>query len=167
MATPSTASNGHRPLLVLDTLAPERQTVLIRTKADRQGKHYEIATLADLSLHDLADLGRLQNVIEDLEPRVRAVLDGGEDSDSDLALFEQTTDQFLRLVIRGLPQRILDSLRISQKEQLVDAFIQASPDLAQAVREATPKTSARRSRGSSASTAARRTRGSTSSRPRS
>ena len=169
MATTPPAEDKHVPLLVLDTLAPERQTVLIRTKTDRRGKHYEIVTPADLSLHDQAEIGRLKTVMDDLAPRIVAAFDGGEATDSDLALFEQTTDRFLRLVFRGLPQQVLNLLRISQKEQLVEAFIQASPDLAQAVmtaREATPAL-ARRSLGSSGSMAAPRKRGSTSGRKRS
>lgn len=172
MANTTSASNGHRPLLVLDTLAPERQTVLIRTKQDRRGKHYEIATLEDFSLQERAEIARFKQTLDELASNVDAALAGeSENADEVLALFEQTLDRFLTLVIREVPQRVLDHLRITQKEQLLDAFTQASPDLAraiQAAREAmTEQTPARRSPGSKGSTAARRTRGSTSSRARS
>ena len=160
-----------KPVLVLDTLAPDRATVLIKTPEDRRGHHYEIATLDDLSIQDSAEISRLNATLTELAPKVDAALAGEGDQNadsSDLALFDQTIDRFLKVVIRDISQDVLDRLRLMQKEQLLDAFTEASPELARTIRAATEEAAipARRSRGSNDSTVARPKRGSTSN-PRS
>jgi hypothetical protein len=160
----SQMSNAAKPVLDLDTLAPERPTVKIRTKENRRGKHYEIADLEDLSLQDRAELGRLQRTVHDLEPHVERAFNTDAD-DEVIGQFEDVIDRFLALAIRDLPQDVIAALKLGQKEALLQAFIEASPpEMRTRLEEAMSQTQERQSPASRPSTKAPRKRGSTSAR---
>lgn len=152
------------PVLDIDTLAPERPTVRIRTRRNRRGKLYEIASLDDLSLADRAELGRLQRKVQELEPYVNRAFNT-EGDDEVIDQFEDVIDRFLALAILGLPGNVIAALRLGQKEDLLQAFIEASPpEMKARMEEAMKEISERRSPASKPSTAATRKRGSTSAR---
>lgn len=130
-----------KPLLDLDTLEPDRPVVKIRTAENRRGKHYEIATLDDLSLQERAQLGQLQRRIRSLEPEIAGMLgeDGEIPDDDALVQFEAVIDEFLALVIVGLPADLISKLKLPQKEQLMGVFTEASPPETKARVEAAMK----------------------------
>lgn len=127
------------PLLDIDTLEPERQTVRIRTSQNREGKFYEIQTLDDLSLMDRARMGRLQKTMSELTPVVDQFKAGEIPDDTSIRRFEDVIDEFLGLAFRGLEPEIIACMKLGQKEALIGAFTQASPPETKAKMEAAAK----------------------------
>ncbi len=153
-----------RRVLDLDTLAPARPTVRIRTKKDRKGKLYELADIEDLSLAKQVSITSLGKEVDIMQPKAEAMEESDEYDEEVVEDFESAIDRFLLLVMIDLPSEVLAQLNVMQKLDIMKAFTQASPKkkAGGARKKKKSKTPAKPLRGSNNSTAARRKAGSIS-----
>lgn len=132
-------------VLSLDTLAPDRPLIRVKTKDHKEGRLYELAVFSDLTITDqqflFAKGDRMKDLAQrrhELEPEekdelelivtkmVRMVL-----PDIEPELLEPLTDEQKALPEKERPSR----LGGMQKLQVIEAFTLASPELVK-VREA-------------------------------
>lgn len=143
------------PILDISTLAPERELVRIRTEEDPEGELYELATADDLSLRDQQWLHtRGQRIMDLLEKKGR--LTKNESDELELAI-----DRLLGIAVPSLPDEVKARLSVLQKTKLMEAFTQASPELAKVAAEVRSSTGASSSPAFSDSTEGTQTGGST------
>lgn len=106
------------PILDLSTLAPERPTVRIKTKADPEGKLYEMAVPDDLSLADqqflYARAGRLDTLMSKAEPTT--------EERQELTM---VVDKAASLILRDVPDQVMDELPNLQKQRAILVFLSA------------------------------------------
>lgn len=176
-ASPDTTSrpSNSAPVLDLDTIAPVRPTIRIKTKDYPQGKLYELAVLDDLSLTDQQYLYSHGQEME----RLVGLQDPTEEEDQQLHVI---VDRLVQICVPSLEEELLQRptqeeldlpkveqpsrLKGMQKVKIVEAFITASPEIAERVEAERAKrsTGATGSAGSSAGTGATPAPGSTSPR---
>ena len=160
------------PALTLDTLAPKREFVVIKTKENRRGHRFEVKRPADMSLTDQAQLARMEAELRELQPHVDEYLTDGDmaDPSDEVARFEQVISAFIAIAFDGITTEVLGQLLLPHKLALMSVFTRASPAENRTARRQAKKTGgkgggsrqASKSRASNGSTAATRKRGSRS-----
>lgn len=114
------------PLLELSTLAPERPTVLIKTTEDPEGKLYELSMIHDLGMEQ-------QQFIYSRGRRLGELMEKAKLTKGEVRELDMIVDKLAALVVRDLPREIRGALSAVQKNQLINAFMQASPEMRAAV----------------------------------
>lgn len=108
-----------RPVLEIDALAPERETVSIRSRAYPDGKLYEMATPDDLSLHQQAWFFRRGQTIA-------ALLEGeAELSREEQEQLNEVLDRATAMILPDLPRKIISELSAFARQKLALAFMAA------------------------------------------
>lgn len=111
------------PILELSTLAPTRPTIEIDDAT------YELAVADDLSLED-------QQFMYSRGKRVGELMELPKMAASQAKELKMIVDRMLHTVLRDLPDEVSDKLSAMQKIQVINAFMQASPQLKAALEEA-------------------------------
>lgn len=119
--TPSSSA----PILDISTIAPVRPTIRIKTLEDPEGKLYEVKTFKELSVHDQQFLYSRGNLLSELMEKNN--LNDEETSQLSLAL-----DGMVMRIMVDLPEPVHAKLEDSAKLQMVEAFMLASPETAEA-----------------------------------
>lgn len=117
-------------VLNIDTLAPDRETVNIKSKEHPEGKLYELAHAEDLGLSDQQFLYSRGLRLDALVKR-RTELGDEEKAELDMIL-----EGMVGLVLPDLPPEIRERIGAMPKVQIVEVFIAASPGLEKKVAEA-------------------------------
>lgn len=109
-----------KPLLTLETLAPERPFITI------DGANYELAVLGDFGLVEQARLARLMTAATAIEAGSSAVEGQDEDAARDRELLTRRAvdllDEAIRMIVRA-PAGVLAGLSEPQKIAVLQAFV--------------------------------------------
>lgn len=117
------------PILDLSTLAPERQTVQIKTKKNPTGKLYEMRVPDELSLTDQ------QWFVSRAESLYRFGIDAEETPEAQLVL-----DQALEKIMVDLPAEVAEQLPRPQRWRMVAVFLMPFVDKLMPIMESTKGT---------------------------
>lgn len=123
------------PILDLSTLAPERQTVRIKSSKHPEGKLYELATPNDLSLEDQQFLYARAGVLDSLMGKRKLSRNQRDE-------LRMVLDKGAAIVLLDAPTEILDELSDLHKQSVILVFLTAFADsLEQTVKAATGQSS--------------------------
>jgi hypothetical protein len=135
-------------VLTLSTLEPDRPKVSI------DNAEFEMAIIGDFGIRDLARLQRLAKKIAGIREHI------GDATETEIEELERDLDQFVKTVIRKLPEDVFAKLNFPAKMAVMEAFSKALPEAkAGGAKKQTGDPSAQ---GSSASTEATQSDGGTS-----
>lgn len=118
------------PLLELSTIEPVRPRVKIKSKVHPEGKLYELAQFADISLIQQQELSQRGGRLAELVARQTELT-----SEEKLELEDQAS-RLLLIAVPELEAEVREELGGGQKVTLLETFIAASPELAKAAAEA-------------------------------
>lgn len=106
------------PIFELDTLAPDRPTIRIKTRTDRIGKLYEMATVEDLSLKSQQTLVTYGEKMQKLGT--------GEMTGKKFAELVPLFHRVMRIALPDCPDDVLNELSPDHCKAVIDVFTQAS-----------------------------------------